>query len=378
MTSLLAALTVKVSAILLLAWVGALCLRGRSAAARHWVLTVGVVSACAVPAVHALPIPPVVQIAPVGPLGWRIAPVFDVLAWRGYTVQYVEPADAGAVGPAAVRGPAGSRPDRFRAAPSAVAAADGIARWAVGIWLTGVAASAGILLIGLARLRRFRVSSRRVTEGPWHRMCRDLARSCGMRRGVDLLIGPRPALVATWGWRRPAVMLPASASDWSAERMRVVLLHELAHARRGDWAVQVTAEAVRCVWWFNPLAWMVRARLRRESEQAADDVVLSQGVEAAACAAHLVELAREVRRHRRTWLPGPALARPSHLERRVSNMLNPRTDRRPMTRPRPPLQPGRADAGLDPRSRRADWRSDRAAHRKRSSMRPEFRCGVPA
>ena len=78
---------------------------------------------------------------------------------------------------------------------------------------------------------------------------------------------------------------------------------------------------------------MVRARLRRESEQAADDVVLTQGVDAATCAAHLVELAREVQRHRRTWLPAPALARPSHLERRVSTMLNPRTDRRPMTRP---------------------------------------------
>ena len=46
--SLLAALTVKVSAILLVVLVGALCLRTRSAAARRWVLAVGVVSACAV------------------------------------------------------------------------------------------------------------------------------------------------------------------------------------------------------------------------------------------------------------------------------------------------------------------------------------------
>ncbi len=36
MTSLLAVLTVKVSAILLLTLVGALCLRTRSAAARRW------------------------------------------------------------------------------------------------------------------------------------------------------------------------------------------------------------------------------------------------------------------------------------------------------------------------------------------------------
>ena len=127
-------------------------------------------------------------------------------------------------------------------------------------------------------------------------------------------------------------MLPASASGWSAERMRVVLLHELAHARRGDWMVPMAAEALRCVWWFNPLAWAIRARLRRESEHAADDLVLARGVPAATCATHLVELAREVRKHRRTWLPAPAMARPSHLERRLSTMLNSRTNRRPMTR----------------------------------------------
>ena len=200
------------------------------------------------------------------------------------------------------------------------------------IWLVGAVASAGVLLVGLARLRWLRASASRVKDGPWHRLCADLAGSCGLGRGVDLLLGPRPGLVATWGWRRPVVMLPVSASEWPAERMHVVLLHELAHVRRGDWVLQMSAEALRCVWWFNPLAWAVRARLRRESEHAADDLVLARGVPAATCAGHLVELVKEVRKHRRTWLPAPAMARPSHLERRLSAMLNPRTNRRSMTR----------------------------------------------
>ena len=297
--SLLAALTIKVSAILLLALIGTLCLRTRSASARHWVLAVGVVSAVAAPALHVLPIPPVVRVAPVGPLA------FEALQLRP-SVPFTEPA--------------------------AVASDDIVGRLAVTIWLVGAVGSVGVLLVGLARLRWLRASSSRATDGPWHRQCADLARASGLRRGVDLLFGPLPGLAATWGWRRPAVMLPASASGWSAERMRVVLLHELAHARRGDWMLQMAAEALRCVWWFNPLAWAVRARLRRESEHAADDLVLARGVPAATCATHLVELAREVRKHRRTWLPAPAMARPSHLERRLSTMLNSRTNRRPMTR----------------------------------------------
>ena len=330
--SLLAALTVKVSAILLLALVAALCLRTKSAAARHWVLAIGVMSACVAPALHVLPMLPVVRMAPVGPLSWSAGPVFEVLRLRPY-IPFTEPADAGVVGPAVASESAGPRPGRSRPEVVSPAFIDAIGRWAAAIWLVGAVASAGVLLVGLARLRWLRASSRRVTEGPWYRLSSGLARSCGLRRGFDLLFGPLPGLVATWGWRRPAVMLPAAASAWSAERMRVVLLHELAHARRGDWLLQMAAEGLRCVWWFNPLAWVVRARLRRESEHAADDLVLAQGVPAITCATQLVELAREVRKHRRTWLPAPAMARPSHLERRLSAMLNSHTNRRPLTRP---------------------------------------------
>ena len=323
--SLLAVLTVKVSAILLLALIGTLLLRWSSASARHWVLAVGVVSAVAVPALHVLPTPPVVRMAPVGSL------LLDALPPRLY-VQFAEPADTGVVGSAVALQPADRRPSRSRPAAAAFASDDAVSRLAVTIWLLGAFAGLGVLLVGLARLRWLRASSSRVTDGRWHRLCADLSRLCGLTRGVDLLLGPRPGLVATWGWRRPVVMLPASAAEWSAERMRVVLLHELAHARRGDWMLQMAAEALRCVWWFNPLAWLVRARLRRESEHAADDLVLAHGVPAATCATHLVELAREVRKHRRTWLPAPAMARPSDLERRVSAMLNPRTNRCPLTR----------------------------------------------
>ena len=323
--SLLAVLTLKVSAILLLALIGTLLLRRSSASARHWVLAVGVVSAVAVPALHVLPTPPVARMAPVGPL------LFDALQLGPY-VQFTEPVDADVVGSVVALQPAGPRPSRSRPAAAAVASDDVIGRLAVTIWLVGAFAGLGVLLVGLARLRWLRASSSRVTDGRWHRLCADLSRSCGLNRGVDLLLGPRPGLVATWGWRRPVVMLPASASEWSAERMRVVLLHELAHARRGDWILQMAAEALRCVWWFNPLAWMVRAWLRCESEHAADDLVLAQGVPAATCATHLVELAREVRKHRRTWLPAPAMAGSSNLEWRLSTMLNPRTNRRPLTR----------------------------------------------
>ena len=153
----LSTLTVKVSAILLLALAGALCLRARSAA-RHWVLTVGVVSACAAPAIHVLPLLPGVQVAPVGPLAWRAGPVFEAFRLRPYTAPFADPAGGGAVRAAAGREPSGPRSGSSRSAV-AMAAIDAVARrLGAAIWLTGSLAGTGVLLIGLTRLRRLRAS----------------------------------------------------------------------------------------------------------------------------------------------------------------------------------------------------------------------------
>ena len=183
--SLLAVLTFKVSAILLLALIGALLLRRSSAAARHWVLAVGVVSAVAVPALHVLPTPPVARTAPVGAL------LFDALPPGPY-VQFTEPAqpvETDRVGSVVALQPAGPQPGLSGPAAAAVLSGDAVGRLAVTIWLVGAFAGLGVLLVGLARLRWLRASSRSVTDGRWHRLCADLARSCGLNRDVELLRG---------------------------------------------------------------------------------------------------------------------------------------------------------------------------------------------
>ena len=127
-------------------------------------------------------------------------------------------------------------------------------------------------------------------------------------------------------------MLPAAAARWSEERLRVVISHELAHVRRGDWGTQLAAELLRAVFWFNPLVWIACRRLRAESELACDDEVLNGGVEGVDYAGHLLDLARVLNSPRHAWLSAPAMARPSSLEGRISAMLNADLNRHPVTR----------------------------------------------
>ena len=124
---------------------------------------------------------------------------------------------------------------------------------------------------------------------------------------------------------------------------------KLAHIARRDWALQIAAETVRAVYWFNPLIWIACRRLRDESEQACDDTVLRRGIDAADYASHLLAVARQVLTADRGWASAPAVANASTLERRIAAMLNASRNREPLTRPaRRRLSAGHA-RGDDPR-----------------------------
>jgi hypothetical protein len=163
-------------------------------------------------------------------------------------------------------------------------------------------------------------------------MVAQLSRDFAIHRTVVLLQSAHPAVLVTWGVRRPTIILPRAADRWPEDRVRIVLGHELAHICRADWLTQLAAEVLRSVYWFNPLMWVACWRLRLESEQACDDAVLGLGIEGPAYATHLLDLARAFKRSSMTMLPAPAMMRASNLERRVRAMLSTRRNRTPVTR----------------------------------------------
>ena len=148
-----------------------------------------------------------------------------------------------------------------------------------------------------------------------------------------LLACPSPtAMPATWGVLRPRIILPANASEWTAERRRIVLAHELTLFRRQDWLVQICGELLRSLLWFDPLAWVATSHLRLESERACDDSVLNSGVEASEYASQLLTLARSLKGSGRQFAAALAIARPSNLERRFAAMLSHSIDRSPLSK----------------------------------------------
>ncbi len=153
--------------------------------------------------------------------------------------------------------------------------------------------------------------------------------SCRARLGVSrrpqLLVGEF-ASPATFGWWRPRILLPDEALSWSEQRLRVVLLHELAHISHGDYPFNLMVHWVCALNWYNPMVWIAARAMRLDRECAADDCVIASGERELDYAQHLFEIAKQA--HRQT-IPTMALAM-AHggpLKIRVAQILDPHTRR---------------------------------------------------
>ena len=74
----------------------------------------------------------------------------------------------------------------------------------------------------------------------------------------------------------------ADAGPGSHDRWSAILCHELAHWKRADHLAALVAELLTCLLPWQPLAWVVRARMADLSELACDDWALTHASPVAA------------------------------------------------------------------------------------------------
>jgi beta-lactamase regulating signal transducer with metallopeptidase domain len=146
-------------------------------------------------------------------------------------------------------------------------------------WLLGVWAAGSLGLLGVEGVRIARLARR--TRAAWPAgpalasRVAALSERLGMRP-VAVRVVPGDAPPAVWCFGRPQVLWPADfAADASEVCVDGLLLHELAHVKRGDHLVGWVELAAGVVWWWNPLFWFVRSALREQAELACDAWVIS-------------------------------------------------------------------------------------------------------
>lgn len=310
-------LALKVTALLGAAWVAAALLRGRAASTRHAVWIGLMTASLVLPVLAALT--PRIELAwlPADPPGVSQPPQAAGRTFDALPHGLVEPSV-----------PAAS-------SASSPAAATWIAPTISQALLAGWFLVALFLVVRLVAAHRHARRALDVCAAPSDDLVgavASVARELGMSP-PPIRVAAAGTMPAVIGVMRPSIVLPLDAASWTAERLRVVLLHECAHVRRRDTMLQVVANVAAAAYWWHPLAWIASRRVARERELACDDLVMATGTPGAQYAEHLLEIARSLRSSRHPALAALAMARTSELEGRLIALLE--------DRPRP-ARPARA------------------------------------
>ena len=160
------------------------------------------------------------------------------------------------------------------------------------IWLVGAGALVLRLIAGFWALSTITRRGRSLENTDWTDVLDRTRAWMDVRERPLLLVSERVAMPCTSGWRRPVIILPLAALDWDDERREMVLLHELAHIRRGDIFWHLIAQVAVAVHWFNPFVWAAARSMRADAERAADDLVVNAGATPSDYAAHLLDIGR--------------------------------------------------------------------------------------
>lgn len=148
--------------------------------------------------------------------------------------------------------------------------------WLMVSWFVVVAFLGSWALFRLRNLRRDFVNRDGRNSAPpgFTEALRAAAIQLGLRRTPPVVFVDAVQSPAVFGMLRPVLVMPSSWRGRPADAaLRHILLHELAHIRRGDLLIHSLFLALQICYWFNPLLLVVRRRLHHLRELCCDATV---------------------------------------------------------------------------------------------------------
>jgi beta-lactamase regulating signal transducer with metallopeptidase domain len=127
-------------------------------------------------------------------------------------------------------------------------------------------------LFGWRALQALKRRSRPIADVELHQQAGELRAALRCNQVVELRQTDEAGLAATFGWRRPLILLPPEWRGWSDVERRAVLAHELAHVRHRDFLLGLLTSLCGMLHFYHPLVRWLIAQMRWRQEAAADDL----------------------------------------------------------------------------------------------------------
>ncbi|MDQ6769693.1 MAG: M56 family metallopeptidase [Gemmatimonadota bacterium] len=317
----MAMLLAKATIILLLALAMTIVMQRASAGARHLVWLVTVAALLLVPALTAWAPLPVRVLPAVRSIAEKASPFYGSKHEVIGNLKSDEPYKNGAVtAPSAPQEPTPST-NALSSMISGSTLRNGISMLFL-IWVAVMLVIATSLGYATLVVRRIVHRARPLDSTDWLNPLWEVSDRLELEEPPRLLRSEDAKMPFACGLFQATIVLPAECDNWSLDRRRAVLLHELAHVRRHDLIGHTLGRLACAVYWFHPLVWTAAKQLRSESERACDDLALACGARAADYAEHLLDIVTSVRRDA-TPSVALAMARRKEFEGRMLAILDP-------------------------------------------------------
>jgi GWxTD domain-containing protein len=148
--------------------------------------------------------------------------------------------------------------------------------YAVPLWLAGVFCV--LLYRSAAWIWATRLRRRGTCEVPeaWIGRMKLLAQRARVWQPVVVLESCLAEVPVVIGYLRPAILIPAGMlTGLPAAHIEAILLHELAHLRRGDYLVALLQSAIEGLLFYHPAVWWISGVIRAERENCCDDFAIA-------------------------------------------------------------------------------------------------------
>ena len=148
--------------------------------------------------------------------------------------------------------------------------------YAMAVWLAVVLTLSLWVIVRFRKLRKFHAGKLSTTDLPqwFDALLAEMVKKLGLRKSPEIVLSRNISSPAVFGVFKPVLVLPVDAVHHLSHRcMGHILLHELAHIKRGDLLVNTLYMLLQIVYWFNPLLWLLRRKLQHLRELCCDATV---------------------------------------------------------------------------------------------------------
>lgn len=143
-------------------------------------------------------------------------------------------------------------------------------------WLCGFLAYSLKILLDYSYCQH--IKNQHITSTPeqWQSLFATLVAKVGVNPNIELRISTLAITPCAIGYFKPVILLPlAVLTGMNQAQIEVILLHELAHARRQDYVIGLAQTIIKTLFFFNPFLRWISHQIDKEREHACDDIAVA-------------------------------------------------------------------------------------------------------